>query len=59
MRCRYCAGEKPDYTKRIPSLIRRLRGIQAEFLMYEYPERFDQIAAPPSRSHWLWELPPT
>jgi hypothetical protein len=48
MRCRFCARprEKPDYVKKIQRLRTALKGIQAGLFMYEYPERFDQVAGP-------------
>jgi|SRR5262245_15508048 len=46
MQCRYCANEPADYRKKIPSLSRRLRGIKAELLMFNYEESFEQVAGP-------------
>jgi hypothetical protein len=46
MRCRFCAGEKPDELRPIPSLRKALKGIQAEFLIYHCPKRFGQVAGP-------------
>jgi len=48
MRCRYCARplQKPDYVKKVQSLRKALDGIQAEFLMFDYEESFEQVAGP-------------
>ena len=45
MRCRYCAGEKPDEVEEI-SLRTALKGIKGEFLIYHYEEAFDRAYYP-------------
>jgi hypothetical protein len=41
MQCRFCAGEEPDEVRPILSLRKALKGIQAKFLIYHYPKRFN------------------
>jgi hypothetical protein len=45
MRCRYCAGEKPDEVEET-SLRTALKGIKGEFLIYHYEEAFDRAYCP-------------
>jgi hypothetical protein len=46
MQCRYCASEQSDYKKKILSLRKALKGIQAEFWMFNYSESFERVAWP-------------